>query len=344
MTQRTIQYLGFAGHDNLGDDAIRATFLELLPDVRFLDIPVGRSALLRGGWSHFAQARNAPTLIGGGTILGRTLWRHHIGRTDRFFKPAFWEMLGAGVEDPDFHGSHSYTSRQEIRRWKPLLADFRHVTVRGPRSQEILADAGIESRVVGDPALLLEASPPASDDHAIDILVNATCGEDQWGGTGLDWTPAVAEALRPMVKGGARLEFVSFEPTDDDWNRRIASALDVPLTLHSPRDHQAFFSLTQRAKVILGTRLHCNILAAAAGSPNIALEYRPKCRDFMASVGAERSCHRVDAIDPEQLRANITEMAANWADHQAALVRAVAALRSRLRAELDDVGAALTRA
>jgi Polysaccharide pyruvyl transferase len=320
---------------------VRQALVEAIPLARFRDVPIGRKALLRGGLAHFFDARGTPVLLGGGTVLGRTIWRTHLRRTQRFFSPSRWEMLGAGVEDPGFVGTRQYTSEAEIGRWKPLLGRFRNITVRGPRSQSILADHGIKSTVVGDPALLLKPKDGAPSVRACDLLVNATCGEDQWGGVDLDWTPALVRALAPMVRAGLTIEFVSMEPTDEAWNRRVAEALQLRPVIHKPTDCGQFFAIAAASKLVIGTRLHCNVLASAADTPTISLEYRPKSRDFMESIGCGSMCHRVDQLDPSELERSIADTLNTWSDSRERVRRGVDALRIALRDELRNVSRAL---
>lgn len=70
--------------------------------------------------------------------------------------------IGVGVEDPVFGGRNSGSGNGELKRWAPILSKFRTVSVRGPRSAELLADIGLDVEVSGDPALLLPGptSPP----------------------------------------------------------------------------------------------------------------------------------------------------------------------------------------
>ncbi|WP_210494636.1 polysaccharide pyruvyl transferase family protein [Patulibacter sp. SYSU D01012] len=332
-----VQYLGLAGYGNVGDDAIRDAFIrEFDGRLMFSDVPVGRKATIRRGLRHWATDRGRPVLLGGGTVLGRTLWRQHFGLATKLYRPSGWEMLGAGVEDPDFVGDRTYSSWDEIRAWRPLLEPFSSVSVRGPRSRAILQAAGIDARVVGDPALLLSADtpPPPQADRDIDVLVNVTCGEDQWGGTDLDWTPAVVDALRHGFRGSGRLVFVSMDPIDDTWNRRVAHALGIAAPVLRPSSPDAFLALARRSRVVLGTRLHANVLSAAAGTPTVSLEYRPKCRDFMESVGIAHLCHRVDELTSHDVRASLDETLDDWEHHREQISAAVASLRDLLAAEV----------
>jgi hypothetical protein len=332
-----VQYVGLAGFSNLGDDVLREAFIETIPLAHFHNAPIGRKALSRRGLAHWLEARGAPALLGGGTVLGRTVWRTHIRRTQLLFAPSCWEMLGAGVEDPAFVGTGQYTSDREVERWKPLLDLFRNVTVRGPRSREILAEHGIESTVVGDPALLLMPETGTPKARTCDLLVNATCGEDQWGGVDLDWTPALVQALSPMVRAGLAIEFISMERTDEAWNRRVAAALQLDPVIHRPTNCQQFFAAASTAKVVVATRLHGNILSCVADTPTVSLEYRPKNRDFMASIGCEELCHRVDQLDPVELEHSIARTLNDWHSSRERIRRGVSSLRKVLHEELAHV-------
>ena len=50
--------------------------------------------------------------------------------------------------------------------------------------------------------------------------------------------------------------------------------------------------------VVVAERLHAMVLAAGAGTPFIALEYQPKCRDFTASVDGRTSVKKTFTITP----------------------------------------------
>jgi hypothetical protein len=332
-----MQYVGLAGFKNLGDDVVREAFLAHVRSDQVFDTPIGRKALVRHGLAQVRRGRGLPALLGGGTVLGRTVWRAHIKRTQRLFAPSRWEMLGAGVEDPDFAGTKAYTSQAEIERWKPLLALFRNVTVRGPRSQQILANHGIASTVVGDPALLLSPDVREKLASRCDVLINVTCGEDQWGGVDLDWTPALVDALRPFARAGLSIAFVSMETTDEAWNQRVARALGLVPVIHRPKSSQEFFGLAMASRLVVGTRLHSNVLACAADTPTISLEYRPKSRDFMASIGCEALCHRVDRLDPRALEGSIASTLADPNGSRERIRRGVGPLRESLKRELASV-------
>lgn len=329
---KTVTYLGFAGHGNLGDDAIREVYAERLPDRVLWNMPVRKADIARGlVRGDILRHRGAPVLLGGGTVLGRTIWRHHIGRTMRWMKPSKAVLLGAGVEDPEFTGDASYTSWDELKLWPEIIDQFATVSVRGPRSREILAHVGVEAELVGDPALLLGRevlTAQINDDGP--ILVNLTHGEDQWGGKSLDWSPPVVDCLRELVRSGRRVEFVSMEIDDVAINERASAALGGGFTHHRPVDTDALLDLLYGARLVVGTRLHMCVLGIAAGVPTMSLEYRPKCRDFMASVDAEEFCLRVDRLDADALGTTVDSLLARSGEQLTSQNARVEELRSLL--------------
>lgn len=339
LKRQTLNYLGFAGHGNLGDDAILEVYREQWPDWELWPVPVRKKdvakSVLKG---EFLPRRGAPLLLGGGTVLGRTIWRHHIARTNKLLNPRFAMLLGAGVEDPEFVGDKSYTSLEELKLWQDIVADFGNVTVRGPRSQEILASVGIPVSIVGDPALLLgEQNLDENLNESGPILVNLTHGEDQWGGTDLNWVPSVVESLRELQSQGRRIDFVSMEPEDYAWNDEAARALGGTHTHHKPSTTADLVAILREARLVIGTRLHTCVLAVAVGVPTVALEYRPKCRDFMASVRADEWCVRVDRIESPALTDLVERLLAGSAAQLTIQNQRVRELRGLLRDEMQQL-------
>ncbi|MFB6489478.1 polysaccharide pyruvyl transferase family protein [Xanthomonas perforans] len=338
-----MNYLGFAGHQNLGDDAILEVYRAECPQWRLWNVPVRKAAVLKSVVNgSLLRHRRSPLLLGGGTVLGRTLWRHHLRRTSLLLAPTRSVMLGAGVEDPEFVGDRRYTSDEELVWWPEILSEFSSITVRGPRSQQILGSVGVDAEIVGDPALLLGAAY-LTDQVPTDgpIIVNVTHGEDQWGGSGNDWSPTLVPVLRHLMKRGAQIEFLSMEPEDVPRNERVMRELAADIVHHRPMSTAELEASLGNARLVIGTRLHTCVLAVAMGVPTIALEYRPKVRDFMASVQAEEFTYRVDKLDSDEL---IVASSALMDDPSLQLRKqnaAVDALRTSLQSRLSDLNRAI---
>lgn len=336
-------YLGFASHGNLGDDVIRDAIYSATPDVRFYETPVRRKDLVRelGSPVRLLSRRGLPLLLGGGTVLGRDTWRRHFSNIERIYAPSRWFMIGAGVEDPEFSGDARYTSAQEFARWAAIWERFPTLTVRGPRSAEILAEFGLTAEIVGDPALLIESTAWDAEETVLDVLVNVTAGEDQWGGKALDWTQEVSALIEMLERDGLRIGFLSMESTDDEWVGRLMGRLGRTYPVSRPTDLPALLDLLRSTRVLVGTRLHANIPAAAIGTPAVSLEYRPKCRDFMRSIAQERFCFRVDRLDRSELHGSVSYLLDHGPEISAAIEDRVVPLRDRLRQEVRSIRAGL---
>ncbi|WP_234881532.1 polysaccharide pyruvyl transferase family protein, partial [Mycolicibacterium smegmatis] len=165
-----VGYLGWHGRGNLGDDAIYDAVCAQLPGAGFVDLPVLPGERLRAVVSGRNRLlRRSAQVIGGGTLIGRRHWRRVAGHGLKLTGTHGSYAIGVGVEDPVFEGRRSGSGPDELRRWIPLLSRFRVVSVRGPRSAQLLADAGLEVTVAGDPALLLDRPQVVPQDGVIGL-------------------------------------------------------------------------------------------------------------------------------------------------------------------------------
>jgi polysaccharide pyruvyl transferase WcaK-like protein len=335
-----VAYVGWTGQSNLGDDAIAEAVAAALPGAVFEDAPIGTrtmvDAMLRP-----ARHTDRHLVLGGGTVLGRRIWRLHLGAALRHVarRPAF--MLGPGVEDPAFARRRRLPETRELNHWRPLLGAFDRVTVRGPRSLELLTDAGIDAVMIGDPALLCGMSQPGARGEGV-VGVVLGCGDDLWGH---DQARVVAEAAAAIatVLGPRSVRFLTVNPADAPSHVRAASLLGLPtgrIEVVRAWTPAAFDEAVEGCEVVVSQRLHGAVLAAGRGVPVAMIEYQPKCRDFMASIGAADLCARTDDLRGlagviERVLAEGNAIATEQAAH-------VAALRALLQGEAGRIREALT--
>jgi polysaccharide pyruvyl transferase WcaK-like protein len=340
-----LSYLGWSGRGNLGDDAIHDALAKAFPHAVVAPLPLYAKETARLLFSpvRLRRARGSTLLLGGGTVIGRANWRMHlrVGLGLVAKRPAW--MVGAGVEDPDFTGRNSFSAPGELRRWTPLLRHFGAVTVRGPRSAELLADIGVDARVVGDPALLLEPHHDAGPRLSGTVGVNVGYGDDLWGHDALAVITVVARALRRLVSRGLQVRFLVANRADlDDTLRCAALAGIANPDLRIAVAPAQYLGEVAACDAVIGQRLHAVVLAAAAAVPAVMLEYQPKCLDFMRVIGREAWSIRVDRLEAGTLVELVEELVVNTAAHAAALARAVSTLRAGLRAETDRISDALS--
>jgi polysaccharide pyruvyl transferase WcaK-like protein len=325
-SRRRVAYLGWLNHENMGDEAMLVAHRRALAGCDLVEIPE-RVQRLTGPARRLAAVDGI--VLGGGTLIGRTSYRESLERLSVAAPSAPAVMLGTGVEEPEFTGRKN--EHDELQRWAEVLARFASVDVRGPRSQRLLSDLGIESRVVGDSALLLGDTTlrPAPEERVIGI--NLSLGMDIWGDRPSDVFEAVAGALRELMARGWRPRFVPLWPPDIESARMLERALGRELEIvEGFRDLSTLLHAIGGCRIFLGQKLHSVVLAAAVHVPAISLEYHPKCRDFQCSLGRERWTIRTDRVTAGAITDLVDEADAAHDEERRALYDAVRELRGRL--------------
>ncbi len=277
-----IRYVGWVGKDNLGDEAMLIATRDLM------------------GWGEVearGEARDL-LLLGGGTLINRNQYLRWL--TERDSPRIERAVFGTGVANPGFWGITEDTS--EWLRW---LGTCAYVGVRGPDSAQTLQAWGYkgEVEVCGDSALALSASPGATHGGGPIVVAPAWTNGELWGGSDLDVYRHFAEAIRAWRDAGREVTLMSCHPTDDRPILQIKEMLEgVPVAYHPGYiDVQESIDLIAGAALVVGERLHACVLAAAAGRPFLAVEYRPKVRDFALSVEMGECVVRSDELSAEVL-------------------------------------------
>jgi polysaccharide pyruvyl transferase WcaK-like protein len=213
------------------------------------------------------------------------------------------------------------------------------VRVRGPRSAASLAAIGVDAVVVGDPALALGPSRPTGRTEEKLLGVNVGVADDRWGDqSGL--VEAVVGLARTYVDRGWSIRLVPASADDADLNLHLAARIGrgveiAPGTL-TPR---GFLDAVAPCTALVGEKLHSVVLGAAVHVPAVALEYRPKCRDFQESIGRDRFVVRTDRLDHDELVGLVDEIVDDRDGQVEALVAAVAHRQDLLRQAATDIRA-----
>jgi polysaccharide pyruvyl transferase WcaK-like protein len=284
---------GWLGFGNLGDEALLAAARRLAPASRPMVNVSTRVAppLVR------LLPRPRTALLAGGTLInGSPAWLDLFSRCQELCDDAL--VFGSGVQNPGFGGVRADVP--DIRhRWVPVLRRCRYVGVRGPASAALLADAGFpDAEVLGDPVLVFAdeaARRPISMPTAGVLGLNLGQAGNLQLGDSDEVAREMAELARAATQRGWQVRWYVVWTGDRAITRAAAEASGTADDIREFfDDHHAFMADVAGCDVFAGVKLHAVVLASCVFVPSLMVEYRPKCRDFMMSIGREEATVRAD--------------------------------------------------
>ena len=290
---------GFFGHDNLGDEALYDAAELLFEGCSMLKFP--RKPWLAG------IARLLPridcAILGGGTLINQIeSWRRLAQRCFNIFELSF--VFGSGVADPSFWSSQDGW-KDSLREWKSILAECSYVGVRGPLSAQLLADAGLDGvEVVGDPVLVFAADRPPENGSVVPDSIGLNIGQaggHMWGTE----DRVLNESIKLAVlagKAGWQVKWFVVYPPDLSITQKAAELSGTGGEIYEVYgDVTKYLKLVRPLSTFVGMKLHATALATCACVPSVMLEYRPKCRDYMKSIGQDEAALRTDRFRAEEV-------------------------------------------
>ena len=318
-----IAYIGWLDHHNLGDEAVYEATKQCFgrPFAHRPDILPEWLARL---------GRHDGLVLGGGTLIG--------GRFLSMVQSAPLSrqvVFGTGVIDPRY--PHSYPEGTEVLDgWASHLRGVEHVGVRGPRSAEILEELGVHAEVIGDPIAQFAVDRPLGDpDGPVAVNVGHSFGK-MWGSE-YRALAGMVDTVSQLRARGTSVEYVVVWPGDMATTRQVAAQSgtgDAPV--HAIYDRGTdFVQLASRWQAIVALKLHAAALGVCCGLPTVALEYHPKCQDFMSSVGLGDQVVRTDALEPDVVLDRMDSSASS--DSSSSALAALAELAGRQRLLADQV-------
>jgi Polysaccharide pyruvyl transferase len=324
-------YLGWARAGNLGDDLMLEAHQELLSPRHVALFPRTRVderlrllARMPGGLQLDA------VLLGGGTLFGRPEWWQRVQSVRTVVPGAPWMALGVGVEDEAFKSHRSFTDRPTMERWAEFASSWPVLGVRGPRSLEILQSYGLNAEMTGDPALALSAGAQRPVVRERLLGVSVAMPEARWGNAERVRS-AVDDALMGLRASGWCFRFFVFSKWDEPLTRELSTRLGRKAEIFRPTTTADLLRALGECQVVLGERLHSVVMSVAAHTPCVAVEYRPKLRDFMRSLDREKLALRPDRGTAAELRNAVTSLAENRDHESAQLAHMVDVFNARLR-------------
>jgi len=285
-------YTGWNGHANLGDEVLLMAFRELF-DRKMVFYEKG---YIGKALKHLYKGPFDYVFLGGGTLVHRSVNALEAFKTQGRKKIVF----GTGVANPEYwsgiKGSYS-----NIEGWVKELNKSDYIGVRGPLSKELLTKWGVarEVKVIGDPALFFLRSNITKKKKRKVLGVNAgLTGGMLWGGSDDRFLAALSGELKALGKRGWSFKFFPVCPKDIGAIETLMEAVREygASCVKNYLDLKEFMQEMDDVDVFVGEKLHSVILAMCAHTPGVMLEYRPKCRDFMMSMGLGELNIKTDEI------------------------------------------------
>jgi hypothetical protein len=304
MKKGKINYVGWLGHGNLGDEAIYLSNQMIFSQYQLVPYNVhGRTCSIN--------------LFGGGTVL--PVWV--LGVLPARYNYAF----GVAVRDPVFWGGFHPFIIEVLQRF-----DFRFLGVRDNLSEELLRKWGIDSEVIGDPCLLLEPSSYEKEDGRLVAVNVGPFHEKIWGD---DHRKVLIEMIRlcKLIKSeGYRPVIIPFWKDDIPYVKTISKAAHVDI-FENWNNIQHVLDFIASSHILIGEKLHSIVFSASTFTPFISIEYEPKCRSFSKTMGFDRYALRTDEIVAESVLDSFHGLLENWNQMRSLLISKVKVYRERLR-------------
>ena len=295
---------GWLGRQNLGDEALFEAAKLLFNRFDLFHFNGSRTQTCLSMCFPFTKTG----ILAGGTLINQLedwlqIVRKHYKGCNRMF------VFGTGVANPSFWASRPH--RTDIMdKWKPLLEECQYVGVRGPMSAELLTNAGIHNvEVIGDPAITFAENEINSSyiPNSIGLNVGQSYGQ-VWGDENTICSEFIKLAKLARKAKWSVYWFVVF-PEDLEIAHTAANASGTSDNIYEIfNDPKKYIELVKPLSTFVGMKLHATILASCAFVPSIMLEYRPKCRDYMRSIGQDTATFRTDKFRAEI----IWELVSSW--------------------------------
>ncbi len=165
-------------------------------------------------------------------------------------------------------------------------------------------------------------------------------GDLLWGRNEQAFVVRFSQFLKVMLNDGWEIEFVPVYPKD---LKVIEAAIQLSGGQGKIKIFQDYSSVTktldrmQEYDIFVGQKLHSVVLAYCANTPAVMVEYRPKCRDFMTSIGMEKFNIRTSDFSTETVMPFFTELYANLEEYRSKANKACLDYKSRIEQCAKDV-------
>lgn len=288
MRKQLTPYIGLVGYNNLGDEVLFQGHQRLFPEHELTPYRIDTMYVEKLG-NFIGRPFCSHAILGGGTLINDgDVWIGKVRQLQSQGKRLF--SIGTGAESSAFYGDKD-ENRELLKRWAKVLEAFDFVGVRGPQSKAILDKAGAKNVVItGDTALALtpdELSRPATK-AVVGITYGDVKGNPMWGDP-REYRQQMIKVIKGLLASGNKVVLLPIWDIDLPSNRSLLQEIDHPdvSMVEAFDSFENFSRAIRQCEFFIGQKLHSTIIAIMNRVPSVMVEYRPKCRDFMASIGLE---------------------------------------------------------
>ncbi len=333
--------LGFYGYDNIGDEVLLASILKSLGNAQYtfkvLSYNAKKTAAIHAVTA-VSRSKNIRIIkqiaesdiiiVGGGSIL------QDITSSKSFFYYMSILIMGKMLGKRVYllgNGFGPITKRFNQRLLKWFMPHIDGVIARDADAYQAYLNYGCK-RVFNGVDCAFDYQPQLSENDS-----------EQ---------PFVAIALRPWQHSeqtmlvlqqyivrlnqlGYRVKLVAMKAPDDV--KQMQPLVEVgENTVAVAHDLNDVLAAIKDAKLLIGMRLHALILAAAMGTPVVAINYDPKIEGFMKQL-LEREALDMRAISFAEIDARVMAILDHYEQEKAHLAKAVAHNRSIAKQQIEII-------
>ena len=338
-SKKRVLYFGWLGEQNFGDDALFYAIGKLVSSrARLYGSNMADKVIAKGVLERHYYDQ---LMLGGGTFINRNESVVEY-LDDKMGKIKELVVFGTGVSSREFW-EYMGGWQDMSEAWKRILSRSCHIGVRGPTTLAYLKELGIENAlVIGDPVLYLGRENVESKPRTKTIGVNfGFSGDRLWGKSDLEFARKLLGICSLLIEEGFNINFFSVWPKDSQFMR---SCLDDFMPAYKGEIFDAWkysvddaFAYFDWVDLFMGEKLHAGIAAACTHTPFIMFEYRPKCRDFMESIGEEAMNIRTDSVDSDRVMSLVEALYKDVPAYQERLQKKIAFYKGELEGFADRV-------
>lgn len=293
---KTVTLWGYYGYGNVGDEAILASMLNLLGDVKVNLISGPMPSVLESdklkiiprsiGKLLSSISKSDGFVLGGGGLVhdrinAKSTWYHLLGPS--FSRLANKPVAAIGQQIGPFY-------RNFTRKLVTYSLSRATLTVRDQKSFNEAKSLGLNPILSADMAFLLKPNEPSNfilekiKNMPRPIIIFAP---------GIDprWTPTPEKSAKILEhfqkKTGGSVLLVPFFPIrDDDYIEEVQKVRKIPgVVLRSPISWRDAFGCFLLADISIPMRLHAMIASALTGLPMLPIPYYPKVPMIASDLG-----------------------------------------------------------